>query len=128
MRDEQPTKNCAFFGEGVRFSGSVAAENKITVNGTGEGDIAALELLVSSSGTIKGHVRVERADIYGKALAKIEALDCLLLRKSGRIEGSVSYGDIEIERGGIISGELRTSKPTDEVAIPSLIFQERAAG
>ena len=35
-------RTAAFFGEGVRFSGSlVAAENKITINGTGEGDIAA---------------------------------------------------------------------------------------
>lgn len=35
---------------------------------------------------------------------------CLSLRKTGRIEGSATYGDIEIEKGGVLSGDVSTIK------------------
>jgi cytoskeletal protein CcmA (bactofilin family) len=122
---KQPDKDCAFFGEGVMFSGSLAAAGKIVVHGAGEGEIAARELLVSGNGMIKGDVRVERADIHGRVLDKIEARDCLVLRKSGRIDGAASYGEIEIEKGGIVCGETRSLKPLEEAAFPSLTFGTR---
>ncbi len=124
---KQPDQGCAFFGEGVTFSGSLAAAGKIVVHGTGEGDVAAQELLVSDSGMIKGDVRVERADIHGRILEKIEARDCLVLRKSGRIDGAASYGEIEIEKGGIVCGQTRSLKPIEEAAFPSLTFGTRAS-
>ena len=47
---KQPDKDCAFFGEGVTFSGALAAPGKIIVHGAGEGEIAARELFVSAPG------------------------------------------------------------------------------
>jgi cytoskeletal protein CcmA (bactofilin family) len=70
----------------------------------------ARDLLVGPTGTIKGNVKVDQADIQGKVLQNIEARVCLSLRKTGRIEGSAVYGDIEIEKGGVLAGEVSSIK------------------
>jgi cytoskeletal protein CcmA (bactofilin family) len=104
---EGAENSCAFFGEGVTFKGSITAPERIIVHGTVEGDLVARDLLVGPTGTIKGNVKVDQADIQGKVLQNIEARVCLSLRKTGRIEGSAVYGDIEIEKGGVLAGEGR---------------------
>lgn len=111
-------KNCAFFGEGVTLKGFISAPDKVVIHGTVEGDVDARELLVGTTGTIKGNVRVDQANIQGKILENVEARVCLSLRKTGRVEGSVSYGEIEIEKGGILSGTMRTLT-SDEVHMSS---------
>lgn len=102
--------SCAYFGEGVVFKGSINAPEKVVVHGTVDGEIIARDLLVGPTGTIKGKVSVDQADIQGKIFEHIEAKVCLSLRKTGRIEGSATYGDIEIEKGGVLSGDVSTIK------------------
>ena len=117
MSDFDPKKagetgqaSCAYFGEGVVFKGSINAPEKVVVHGTVDGEIIARDLLVGPTGTIKGKVSVDQADIQGKIFEHIEAKVCLSLRKTGRIEGSATYGDIEIEKGGVLSGDVSTIK------------------
>jgi cytoskeletal protein CcmA (bactofilin family) len=105
--------SCAYFGEGVVFKGSITAPEKVVVHGTVEGEVVARELLVGSTGTITGKVSVDQADIQGKIFERIEAKVCLSLRKTGRIEGSAIYGEIEIEKGGVLSGEVSTIKGSE---------------
>jgi len=110
---EGAENSCAFFGEGVTFKGAITAPERIVVHGTVEGDLVARDLLVGPTGTIKGNVKVDQADIQGKVLQNIEARVCLSLRKTGRIEGSAVYGDIEIEKGGVLAGEVSSIKGAD---------------
>lgn len=111
---ETGESSCAYFGEGVTFKGSITAPERITVHGTVEGDVVARELLVGPTGTIKGNVRVEMADVQGKILENIEARVCLSVRKTGRVEGSATYGEIEIEKGGVLAGEVSSLKGPDK--------------
>ena len=98
----------------MTFKGSITAPERIVVHGTVEGDLVARDLLVGPTGTIKGNVKVDQADIQGKVLQNIEARVCLSLRKTGRIEGSAVYGDIEIEKGGVLSGEVSSIKGSEK--------------
>lgn len=113
-KTEGADNSCAFFGEGVTFKGSITAPERIVVHGTVEGDLVARDLLVGPSGTIKGNVKVDQADVQGKVLQNIEARVCLSLRKTGRIEGSAVYGDIEIEKGGVLAGEVSSIKGNEK--------------
>jgi cytoskeletal protein CcmA (bactofilin family) len=115
-KTEGAENSCAFFGEGVTFKGSITAPERIVVHGTVEGDLVARDLLVGPTGTIKGNVKVDQADIQGKVLQNIEARVCLSLRKTGRIEGSAVYGDIEIEKGGVLAGEVSSIKGAGDAA------------
>jgi cytoskeletal protein CcmA (bactofilin family) len=105
--------SCAYFGEGVVFKGSITAPEKVVVHGSVEGEVVARDLLVGPTGIIKGKVSVDQADIQGKIFDRIEAKVCLSLRKTGRIEGSTIYGEIEIEKGGVLSGEVSTIKGSE---------------
>lgn len=112
--DGAESNSCAFFGEGVTFKGSITAPERIVVHGTVEGDLVARDLLVGPSGTIKGNVRVDLADVQGKILQNVEARVCLSQRKTGRIEGAATYGEIEIEKGGVLSGEVSSIKGSEK--------------
>jgi cytoskeletal protein CcmA (bactofilin family) len=105
--------SCAYFGEGVVFKGSITAPEKVVVHGSVEGEVVARDLLVGPTGIINGKVSVDQADVQGKIFDRIEAKVCLSLRKTGRIEGSTIYGEIEIEKGGVLSGEVSTIKGTE---------------
>src|SRR5436189_4010666 len=98
--------NCAFVGEGVIFKGSLVAAGKLVILGTVEGQVEASELLVGTNGTVKGNVCVDHAYIQGTILENIEAKGCLRLRRTGRIDGSAVYGEIEIEKGGLVVGRM----------------------
>jgi cytoskeletal protein CcmA (bactofilin family) len=100
--------SCAYFGEGVVFKGSITAPEKVVVHGSVEGEIVARDLLVGPTGIITGRVSVDQADIQGKVFERIEAKVLLSLRKTGRVEGAATYGEIEIEKGGVLSGEVST--------------------
>lgn len=113
-KTEGAENSCAFFGEGVSFKGSITAPERIVVHGTVEGDLVARDLLVGPTGTIKGNVKVDQAEVQGKVLQNIEARVCLSLRKTGRIEGSAVYGEIEIEKGGVLAGEVSSIKGNEK--------------
>jgi cytoskeletal protein CcmA (bactofilin family) len=105
--------SCAYFGEGVVFKGSITAPEKVVVHGSVEGEIVARDLLVGPTGMITGKVSVDQADIQGKVFERIEAKVLLSLRKTGRVEGAATYGEIEIEKGGVLSGEVSTMKGSE---------------
>ena len=88
------------------------------MHGTVDGDVESRDLIVGPNGTIKGNVRVDQADVQGKILEHIEARVCLSLRKTGRIEGSTVYGNIEIERGGVLSGEISVISASEKLLQP----------
>jgi cytoskeletal protein CcmA (bactofilin family) len=107
MKDnEAEPEGCAFFGNGVAFKGSISVPQKLVIHGTVQGDIESRELFVGPTGVIKGNVRVDEADVQGKIFENIEARTYLRLGKTGQIEGKAVYGEIEIEKGGVLSGEI----------------------
>jgi cytoskeletal protein CcmA (bactofilin family) len=124
------TTNCAFVGEGVVFKGSIAATGKLVILGTVEGQVEAGELLVGTNGTVKGNVRVDYADIQGMILENVEAKVCLQLRQTGRIEGTAVYGEIEIEKGGMLIGRVseRSAGENEGLKAPAVSVAEIRSG
>lgn len=76
------------------------------INGTLQGELQADELLVGPKGSLSGQVRVRSADIHGTTHESIEASDFLCVRATGRVNGLAQYGEIEIEKGGLICGSI----------------------
>ena len=126
ISSEPATPGCAYFGEGVTFKGSITVPEKIVVHGTVEGDIQSRQLFVGPKGVIKGSVHVDDADVQGRIVENIEAKVCLTLRKSGVIEGKAIYGEIEIEKGGILSGQVSSTKTEGPTLQPGLSKKDAA--
>ncbi len=102
FRPSEP--NVAYIGEGVSFKGEIAVPDVIVVDGVVEGDLTARSIRVGPSGAIKGNIVATDADVHGIIAEKLEVKQLLIVRATGRIEGNVSYGELQIEKGAVISG------------------------
>jgi cytoskeletal protein CcmA (bactofilin family) len=102
-----PDENRLYIGEGVTIKGEIGVPDTLVVCGTLEGDIAAGNLIVGETGTIKGRITVAaNAEISGKVFEKLDVKSLLILRSTGRVDGNISYGLLQIEQGASIAGGL----------------------
>jgi len=103
-------------GEGVKVVGQLVVPGLAVINGTLQGELQADELLVGPKGSLSGQVRVRTADIHGSTHETLEASEFLCVRGTGRVNGQARYGEIEIEKGGVIRGAIA---PAGEAAPPA---------
>ena len=93
-------------GEGVIITGTIKANSKVTIQGTVDGDIECNSIAISKSGNVKGKIKTDTITVEGKAEGEINADDVLNIKSQGYVSGKVFYGEIQIEEGGKISGEI----------------------
>ena len=94
-------------GEGIRLSGEISSCDRLVVEGEVEvtlNDTLALE--IASSGRFTGGCEVEEADISGVYEGDLTVRKRLFVRGSGKLTGTVRYGELERERGGQIAGNI----------------------
>lgn len=94
-------------GEGIRLSGEINSCDRLVVEGEVEvtlNDTLALE--ITSSGRFTGGCEVEEADISGIYEGDLTVRNTLFVRGTGRITGTIRYGQLELERGGQIAGNI----------------------
>ncbi len=101
--------NVVYIGEGVTFKGELAAPELVIIDGTVEGEVRARCARVGATGSLKGSVVVTDADIQGTVTDKLEVKQLLIVRSTGHIEAEISYGELQIEKGAIISGALSST-------------------
>ena len=96
-----------FIGNGVVFSGSIKAPNQAIISGTVEGDLVAKDVLIGASGVVTGTTEADFIDVKGELNESITSKNVLIVRNTGKVTGDVTYGEIEIERGGKIKGGMK---------------------
>ena len=96
-----------FIGTGVVFKGSISAPNQAIISGTVEGDLVAKDVLIGAAGVVTGTTEADFIDVKGELNESISSKNVLIVRSSGKITGDVTYGEIEIERGGKIKGSMK---------------------
>jgi cytoskeletal protein CcmA (bactofilin family) len=106
MNEQDQHKGSIVIGEGVTVTGSFVVPGRAVINGSLQGELQADDLLVGARGKLVGNVKVRKADIYGETHDNLQASEHLLIRSTGRISGKASYGEIEIERGGLVQGSV----------------------
>ena len=94
---------------GISIIGQIAASERLFVEGVVETGLDGCQvLMVAAGGVFRGSADVETADIGGTMEGSLTVRRNLTLRASGRIVSeTISYGELEIERGGILIGTVR---------------------
>lgn len=95
-----------FIGNGVTFKGSINAPNQAIISGTVEGELVAKDVLIGASGVVTGTTDADFIDVKGELNEDITSKNVLIVRSTGKVTGDVTYGEIEIERGGQIKGSM----------------------
>jgi cytoskeletal protein CcmA (bactofilin family) len=108
-------------GQGIKLKGEISACDRLIVEGHVEvtlNDTRTVE--IKPSGRFIGSCEVEQAEISGSYEGDLTVRGRLSVHASGMVTGNIHYGEIELERGGRIAGELKVrdrgaaaSKPGD---------------
>lgn len=94
-------------GRDISLAGEIKSCELLIVEGLVEADLKGCQLLqISETGVFKGSAEVAQAEISGRFEGDLVITDRLLLRSTGSIVGSLRYNEMEIERGGKISGSI----------------------
>ena len=94
-------------GQDIRLSGEITSCDRLVVEGRVETSLTNARVIeVAPSGFFKGDTQVEEADISGRFEGTLVVYDKLTVRTGGRVSGSIRYGNIIIESGGEISGDM----------------------
>jgi len=101
--------NVVYIGEGVTFKGELSVPELVVIDGTVEGEVRARCARVGTTGSLKGSVIVTDADIQGSVSDRLEVKQLLIVRSTGHVEAEISYGELQIEKGAIISGALTST-------------------
>src|SRR5215469_3177421 len=95
-------------GRGIVFSGEITSCDCLVVEGTVKANIAGChDIDIAEGGLFTGSASVESAEIRGRFEGTLNVSGRLLVRASGRVAAEVRYHQIEIERGGEISGHIQ---------------------
>ena len=92
-------------GADLAIRGDLTATADLHVDGKVEGDITCASLVQGQSGVIAGAITAESARLAGTVKGSINAATLVVL-KTARIEGDVSYDTLTIEQGARVDGKL----------------------
>jgi cytoskeletal protein CcmA (bactofilin family) len=110
MVDRPPEPDTLHVGERVAIKGAVVVSTTIVVDGVLEGDIDVDNLFVRAGGTISGRIRAAKnAEIAGNVFERLDVNGLLILRAGGRVNGSITFGTLTIERGATITGQVSSA-------------------
>jgi cytoskeletal protein CcmA (bactofilin family) len=105
--DDSETDKRLIVGEGIQLKGEITACERLIVEGQVEVTMNATRALeIKPTGHFIGSCEVEEAEISGIYEGDLSVRNRLVVHKGGRVVGKISYGELELERGGEIAGEL----------------------
>ncbi|HEV2547495.1 MAG TPA: polymer-forming cytoskeletal protein [Stellaceae bacterium] len=106
-------------GREISLSGEITACDRLVVEGSVEANLAnCRDIDIAESGLFKGSASIDDAEVRGRFEGTLNVRRRLLIRASGRVIGTVRYGQIEIECGGQISGEIQ-AQPIEGMEAPA---------
>jgi cytoskeletal protein CcmA (bactofilin family) len=106
-KSERACERQVVIGAGIELKGEVKGCKTLEVAGDLEATVAASEhLVVGADGSFRGFCEVETADIAGSFDGTLSVRGRLLVRRTGAVKGDIRFGELEIERGGQLSGNV----------------------
>jgi cytoskeletal protein CcmA (bactofilin family) len=132
---EDPDSKKLVVGQGIALSGEIRACDRLIVDGQVEATLSdSRSIEISATGVFKGKAQIEQAEISGRFEGELVVSQKLIIHASGRVMGNIRYGEIEIARGGVISGQIDVietaaadAPPAADAALPETAIAEGLA-
>jgi cytoskeletal protein CcmA (bactofilin family) len=104
-------------GREIALSGEITSCDRLVVEGSVEANLAnCRDIDIAESGLFKGSASIDEAEIRGRFEGVLTVKKRLLIRSTGKVIGKIRYGQVEVERGGQISGEVSSAAVDSEAS------------
>ncbi len=113
----------------LRIVGDLHSDGEIQVDGTIDGDIRTLVLLVGETANIKGGIVADTVHVHGTINGQIKAR-AVNLAKSAHVVGDILHEDLSIEAGAFLEGHCKRiaeKKGADEDKINLVVKDSESA-
>lgn len=107
-------------GNDILLKGEIATCDRLVIEGKVDAtlnDVHTVE--ISETGSFKGSANIEDAEISGLFEGDLVVRNRLVIYATGKVRGKITYGEIEIERGGELTGEIKTTTPQSNTSRPT---------
>lgn len=95
-------------GREITLSGEINSCDKLFIEGSVEANLTnCRDVDIAEGGLFKGSASIEEAEVKGRFEGNLVVRKRLLIKATGRVSGTIRYGQIEIECGGQISGDVQ---------------------
>ncbi len=116
----KPGQRVLTVGNDILLKGEIATCDRLVIEGKVDAtlnDVHTVE--IAECGSFKGAAQIEDAEISGLFEGELIVRGRLVIYATGKVRGKISYGEIEIERGGELTGEIKMTGATASNARPA---------
>jgi len=109
----RPNQRVLTVGNDILLKGEIATCDRLVIEGKVDAtlnDVHTVE--IAQNGSFKGSAHIEDAEISGLFEGDLIVRNRLVIYSTGKVRGKITYGEIEIERGGELTGEIKTVAQT----------------
>lgn len=107
-------------GRDISLNGEIGSCDVLVVEGTVEAKLRdGRSIEIAETGLFKGSVEIDEADIGGRFEGDIIVRGRLTVRSSGKITGSIKYGELSVEAGAKLNGDIGLYSPAAKPAAPA---------
>ena len=104
-------------GPGIRIKGEITGCETLRIEGAVDGTVDASHVILCNGGSFLGTMNVDHAEITGSFDGTLNVRGQLVVKSGGSVAGTVRYGQMEVERGGDITGDIgRATSPVNDAS------------
>ena len=96
-------------GPNIKLKGSEITDCEIlVVEGRVEASMNSRDIRIAEGGVFSGKAEIDVAEVRGTFEGELTARKRLVVYSTGRVNGTIRYGALMVEEGGVISGNMAT--------------------
>lgn len=103
-------------GNDILLKGEIATCDRLVIEGAVDAKLSDVHTVeIAQCGSFRGSAEIEDAEISGLFEGDLVVRNRLIIYSTGKVRGKITYGEIEIERGGEMTGEIKMIGQADAV-------------
>lgn len=107
-------------GKGTVIEGDISTFGNFRIDGTIKGSVTSKsKIVLGPDAKIEGNLTALTAELSGTVYGKIEVSELLVLRPTSTAHGSINTGQLQIDSGAVLNGEVKMGAVIKEISIDS---------
>ena len=103
-----------FVGVNIKLRGVEITDcDVLVIEGHVEASVQSKVMQIAKPGTLKGTATIDVAEINGEFTGELTARSRLVVQGTGRVSGTIRYGQLIVAEGGEVSGDVKPMEATE---------------